>query len=70
MSRPEVAPHAMSLVLVQVDNGVQMPVYYVSKSLHKAKVHFGSDACTRKLSHYFQFHTIVVLTQLPLKSLL
>ena len=25
---------------------------------------------TRKLPHYFQFHTIVVLTQLPLKSLL
>ena len=28
------ASHAVSLVLVQVDNGVQMPVYYVSKSLH------------------------------------
>ena len=25
---------------------------------------------TRKLSHYFQSHTVVVLTQLPLRSLL
>ena len=25
---------------------------------------------TRKLLHYFQFHTVVVLTQLPLRSLL
>ena len=25
---------------------------------------------TRKLSHYFQAHTMVVLTQLPLKSIL
>ena len=35
-----VASHAVSLVLVQVDSGVQMPVYYVSKSLHEAEVHY------------------------------
>ena len=29
-----VAPHAVSLVLIRVDNGVQQLVYYVSKSLH------------------------------------
>ena len=33
-----VAFHAMSLVLIQVDNGVQILVYYVSKSLHEAEV--------------------------------
>ncbi|XP_075665361.1 uncharacterized protein LOC142635026 [Castanea sativa] len=48
MSRPEedevmfayiaVALHAVSLVLIRVDDGVQMPVYYVSKSLHEAEV--------------------------------
>ena len=48
MSRPEeeeilfayivVTSHAVSLVLVRVENGVQQPVYYVSKSLHEAKV--------------------------------
>jgi len=25
------APHAVSLVLIRVDNGIQQPVYYVSK---------------------------------------
>ena len=48
MSRPEeeevhftyivVTSHAVSLVLVRVENGVQQPVYYVSKSLHEAEV--------------------------------
>ena len=30
-----VAPYAVSLVLIRVDNGIQQPVYYVSKSLHE-----------------------------------
>ena len=72
------APYAVSLVLIRVDCGVQRPVYYVSKSLHEAEVCylplekailvvvFG----TRKLLHYFQAHTVVVLTQLPLKTIL
>ena len=32
-----VAPHAVSLVLLRVDNDVQWPVYYLSKSLHEAE---------------------------------
>ena len=35
-----VAPHAVSLVLVRVDSGIQRPVYYVSKSLHEAEVRY------------------------------
>ena len=73
-----VASHAVSLVLVWVDGGVQRLAYYVSKSLHEAEVHYlplenvilAVMHATRKLHHYFQSHTIVVLTQLPLKSLL
>ena len=73
-----VAPHPVSLVLIRVDNGFQMPVYYVRKSLPKAKVRYLPLEkailvvvhATRKLPHYFQAHTIVVLTQLPLKSVL
>ena len=86
MSNPEVdevlfayivvASHAMSLVLIRVDNGVQRLVYYVSKSLHEADVYFlplerailTVVHATRKLPHYFQSHTVVVLTQLLLKS--
>ena len=32
------ASHAFSLVLVRIENGVKQPIYYVSKSLHEAKV--------------------------------
>ena len=73
-----VASHAISLVLIRVDDGVQRPVYYVSKSLNKAEVRYlplekailAVVHATRKLPHYFQAHTVVVLTQLPLKSVL
>ena len=57
---------------------MQRPVYYVSKSLHEAEVRYlplekailAVVLITQKLSHYFQAHTVVVLTQLPLRSLL
>ena len=35
-----VASHAVSLVLIQVDDGVQRPIYYVSKSLHEAEIRY------------------------------
>lgn len=57
---------------------MQKLVYYVSKSLQEAEVHYlplekailAIVHATRKLPHYFQTHTVVVLTQLPLQSLL
>ena len=71
------APYAVSLVLIRVDCGVQWSVYYVSKTLHEVEVHYLPlekailvvVLGTRKLSHYFQAHTVVVLTQLPLKAI-
>ena len=73
-----VAPYAISLILIRVDCGVQRPVYYVSKSLHEAEVRYlllekailAIVLGTRKLPHYFQAHTVVILTQLPLKAIL
>ena len=88
MSRPKVdkvlftyiaiASHAVSLVLIRVDSGVQRPVYYVSESLYEVEVRYlplervvlAVVHATRKLPHYFQSHTVVVLTQLPFRSLL
>ena len=88
MSRPEeeevlfayvvVAFNAVSFVLIRVDNGVQKPVYYVSKSLHEVEIRYlllenailAIVHATRKLPHYFQSHTVVVLTQLQFRSLL
>ena len=32
--------HAVSLVLIREDNGLQRPVYYISKSLHEAEVRY------------------------------
>ena len=73
-----VAPYAVSLVLIRVDCSVQRPIYYVSKSLHETEVRYlplekailAVVLGTRKLPHYFQAHTVVVLTQLPLKAIL
>ena len=88
MSKPEVdevffayiimASHAISLMLIQIDNDVQRLVYYVSKLLDEAEVCYLPLEkailvvihATRKLPYYFQSHTIVVLTQLSLWSLL
>ena len=35
-----VAPHAVSLMLIRVDSGIQRPIYYVSKSLYEVEVHY------------------------------
>ena len=72
------ASHPVNLVLIRVDNGMQRLVYYVRKSLHETEIRYlplekailAVVHATRKLPHYFQSHTIVVLTQLPLRSLL
>ena len=50
----------------------------MSKSLHEAEVRYlplekailVMVHGTRKLPHYFQAHTVVILTQLPLKAIL
>ena len=73
-----VTPYAVSLVLIRIDNGIQQPVYYVNKSLHEAEVRYlplekailAVVLGTHKLPHYFQAHTVVVLTQLLLKTIL
>ena len=56
-----VAPYAMSLVLIRVDSGIQRPVYYISRSLHKAEVRYlplekailAVVHATHKLPYYF-----------------
>ena len=69
--------HAVSTVLLR-DQGVQQPVYYISKTLVDAETRYlpleklvlALVHATRKLSHYFQAHTLYVLTGYPLQSLL
>ena len=65
-----VSNHAISLVLLRINDGVQRPVYYVSKYLQEAKIRslplekaiLAIIHATRKLLHYFQAHTVVVFT--------
>ena len=67
----------MSAVLLR-DQGVQQPIYYVSKTLVDAKIRYlpleklvlALVHATRKLPHYFQAHIVYVLTEYPLQSLL
>ena len=67
----------MSVVLIR-DQGVQQLVYYINKTLVDAetrylpleKLELALVHATRKLSHYFQAHTIYALTEYPLQSLL
>ena len=73
-----VIDYAVSLVLIKNEDGIQRPVYYISKSLQKVETHclplekvvLAIVHATRKLPHYFQAHIVVVLTQLPLQAFL
>ena len=72
-----VSEHVVSVVLLR-DQGVQHPIYYVSKTLVDTKIRYlpleklvlALVHATRKLLHYFQAHIIYVLTEYPLQSLL
>jgi len=70
--------HAVSVVLIRVQDGVQRLVYYVSKTLLDSKTQYlplekmalALVHATRKLLHYFQAYTVYVLTEHPLQVLL
>ena len=72
-----VSEHAVSAVLLK-DQGMQQPVYYISKTLVDAETRYlpleklvlALVHATRKLPQYFQAHTVFVLTEYPMQSLL
>jgi hypothetical protein len=61
-----VSPTIINVALIREDDGIQKPVYFVSKALHGAeerypkikKLAFGLIITSRKLWPYFQAHTI------------
>ncbi|XP_010423585.1 PREDICTED: uncharacterized protein LOC104708678 [Camelina sativa] len=73
-----VSASAVSGVLVKDDRGEQRPIFYVSKSLNDAetryptveKVALALITSARKLQPYFQSHTIVVLSNELMWSIL
>ena len=65
--------HVASVVLLR-DQGVQQPIYYISKTLVDTETRYlpleklvlALVHATRKIPHYFQAHTVYVLTNYPL----
>ncbi|KAK2999702.1 hypothetical protein RJ639_023128 [Escallonia herrerae] len=68
----------VSTVLIREEDGVQKPIYYVSKVLQAMetrylkidKIALALIISARRLRPYFQSHTIVVLTDQPLRKVL
>lgn len=66
--------HAVSVVLLRLDQGVQKLIFYVSKTLVEAEKHYlplekvalAIINVVRRLPHYFQAHIVVMLTEHPL----
>ena len=73
-----VSPAAVSTALIREEEKVQKPMYYASRALRGAeeryppveKLAFMLVTATRKLKPYFQAHTIVVLTDRPLRRVM
>ena len=70
-----VSQAAVSVALARDEGGFQRPVYFISRAFRGAeeryprmeKLAFALITAARKLKPYFQAHTIVVLTDQPLK---
>ena len=70
-----VSQAAVSAALVRGKGGFQRPVYFISRAFREAeerypwmeKLVFALKTAARKLKPYLQAHTIVVLTDQPLK---
>ncbi|KAF8095016.1 hypothetical protein N665_0346s0013 [Sinapis alba] len=73
-----VSSSAVSSVLIKEDRGEQHPIFYTSKRLTDAKTRYPTlermalavVTSARKLQPYFQSHSVVVLTDLPLRTIL
>ena len=70
-----VSPTAISTALIREEDKVQKPVHYASRALRGAeekyppmkKLTFALVTAARKLKTYFQAHTVIVLTDKPLR---
>ena len=70
-----VSQAVVSAALVREEEGSQWPVYFISRAFRGAeeryprmeKLAFALVTAMRKLKPYFQAHTIIVLTDQPLK---
>ena len=71
-----ISPTTVSVALVREENEVQKPMYFMSRALRGAeeryplmeKLAFVLVTAARKLKPYFQAHTMIVLTNKPLRK--
>ncbi|GJU76055.1 reverse transcriptase domain-containing protein [Tanacetum coccineum] len=72
------AKEAISTVLMTDREGIQIPVYFVSRTLRGPEVNYTPMeklvlallSASKQLKRYFQAHTVVVITNQPIKQLL
>nr|GEV05981.1 reverse transcriptase domain-containing protein [Tanacetum cinerariifolium] len=72
------AKEAISAVLMTERNGKQVPIYFVSRALQGPEINYtpmeklilALVSASKWLKRYFQAHTIVVITDQPMKQLL
>nr|GEY28255.1 reverse transcriptase domain-containing protein [Tanacetum cinerariifolium] len=69
---------AISAVLMTERDGKQVPIYFISRALQGPKVNYtpmeklllALVSASKRLKRYFQAHTIVVITDQPIKQLM
>nr|GEV86048.1 reverse transcriptase domain-containing protein [Tanacetum cinerariifolium] len=72
------AKDAISAVLMTERDGKQVPIYFVSRALQVPEINYtpmeklilALVSASKRLKRYFQAHTIVVITDQPIKQLL
>ncbi|GJV94850.1 reverse transcriptase domain-containing protein [Tanacetum coccineum] len=72
------AKEAISAVLMTERDGKQVPIYFVSRALQGPKINYtpmeklilALVSASKRLKRYFQAHTVVVITDQPIKQLL
>ncbi|GKC12293.1 reverse transcriptase domain-containing protein [Tanacetum coccineum] len=72
------APEAVSAILMTEKEARQMPIYFVSRALRGPEVNYTSMEklvlalvhASKRLKRYFQAHSIIVVTDQPIKNIL
>ncbi|GKF10945.1 reverse transcriptase domain-containing protein [Tanacetum coccineum] len=72
------AKEAISTVLMTERDGKQMPIYFIIRALQGPKVNYtpmeklilALASASKRLKRYFQAHTIVIITDQPIKQML
>lgn len=73
-----IADNTVSTVLVKVSERTQNPIYYTSNALLRAETRYSDMeklalaliSAMHKLRHYFQSHSIIMVSSFPLREIL